>query len=146
MADQTNPLGSTVTRAPVVPLAAAEPLQGSDRTTATKAPAPRPERPVESPLKPSRAEVEEAAKEVDGFLKKSSSTLELKQNSVDASYSDLLFRVDPDSGISFFKVVDVNTRKVIRQIPSEEVLAMARKLRELSGQTDAKGVLMNEEG
>lgn len=146
MVDQTNPLGSTVSRAPVVLLAAAEQLQGSDRTTATKAPAPRPERPAESVSKPSRTEVEEAAKEVDGFLKKSNSTLELKQNGVDASYSDLLFRVDKDSGISFFKVVDVNTRKVIRQIPSEEVLAMARKLRELSGQTDAKGVLMNEEG
>jgi flagellar protein FlaG len=61
--------------------------------------------------------------------------------------SDLQFRHDEDSGKSFFKVVNPVTREVIRQVPSEEVLAMARKLKELDQLgNNAPGLLLDHEG
>lgn len=44
--------------------------------------------------------------------------------------SDLHFSVDTDSGTVVVKVVDTQTEEVIRQMPSEEALAMARGLKE----------------
>lgn len=41
---------------------------------------------------------------------------------------DLQFQVDEDSGRSIIKVLDSETQEIIRQIPSEEVLALARTL------------------
>ncbi len=60
--------------------------------------------------------------------------------------SELRFGVDKGSGSFYFKVVDPATREVIRQVPSEEVLAMARKLREFANPKTASGVLMDKEG
>ncbi|MBI2802762.1 MAG: flagellar protein FlaG [Gammaproteobacteria bacterium] len=40
----------------------------------------------------------------------------------------LEFSVDRESGDTVVKVVDSNTKEVIRQIPSEEVLAIAHRL------------------
>jgi len=89
--------------------------------------------------------VREAAEEVGTFLKRSDARLELQQ--VRPASSDLAFQVDQDTGIAFFKVIDSGTRKVIRQVPSEEVLAMAKKLREMSPDGSAPpGVLVNKEG
>ena len=42
------------------------------------------------------------------------------------SRRDLHFSVDNDSGRVVVKVIDSETREVIRQIPSEEVVALAR--------------------
>ncbi|MDX5385836.1 MAG: flagellar protein FlaG [Marinobacter sp.] len=41
---------------------------------------------------------------------------------------DLQFQVDEDSGRSIIRVLDSQTQEVIRQIPSEEALALARTL------------------
>lgn len=41
---------------------------------------------------------------------------------------DLQFQVDEESGRSIIRVLDSQTREVIRQIPPEEVLALARTL------------------
>jgi flagellar protein FlaG len=60
--------------------------------------------------------------------------------------SELQFGVDKGSGSFYFKVVNPATREVIRQVPSEEVLAMARKLREFANPKTASGVLMDKEG
>jgi flagellar protein FlaG len=46
---------------------------------------------------------------------------------------DLHFSVDEDSGKTVVTVVDPATGDVIRQIPSEEVLAIARRLADASG-------------
>jgi flagellar protein FlaG len=64
----------------------------------------------------------------------------------DQSNAALSFQVDETSGRLYFKVVDANTQEVIRQVPSEEVLAMARKLRELTDLKDASGALVDKEG
>lgn len=47
--------------------------------------------------------------------------------------SDLQFLIDNDSGESVVKVIDRATKDVIRQIPSEEALQIARALDRLQG-------------
>jgi len=43
---------------------------------------------------------------------------------------ELQFTIDKDSGHTVIKVIDVKTDEVIRQIPGEEVLKVARRLNE----------------
>ena len=57
---------------------------------------------------------------------------------------ELRFDVDEQSGRTVITVMDRNTDQVIRQIPGEEVLALARVLEE-STQDDPRGVLINSE-
>lgn len=45
----------------------------------------------------------------------------------------LQFSIDADSGRTVVKIMDASTDEVIRQIPSEEVLAMAKALDKLQG-------------
>jgi flagellar protein FlaG len=45
----------------------------------------------------------------------------------------LAFKVDEDSGIQIVKVIDVTTGELIRQIPNEEALDIAKKLNEVTG-------------
>lgn len=47
--------------------------------------------------------------------------------------SDLKFTVDESSGVSVVKVVDRATQELIRQIPSEEMLTIAKALDRLQG-------------
>lgn len=47
--------------------------------------------------------------------------------------SDLKFTVDEETGIQVVKVVDTKTKDVIRQMPSEEILAIAQALDQLQG-------------
>lgn len=46
---------------------------------------------------------------------------------------DLLFSIDKDSGKTIVKIVDTSTDEVIRQIPSEELIAIAKALDKLQG-------------
>lgn len=48
------------------------------------------------------------------------------------SRRNLEFRVDDGSGRTIITVVNSNTGEVVRQIPAEEVLALARNLRQSS--------------
>lgn len=54
--------------------------------------------------------------------------------------------VDQDTGISYFKIIDPKTQETIRQVPSEEVITMARRLKDMEGSKQASGVLVDEEG
>jgi len=47
--------------------------------------------------------------------------------------SSLNFSVDKDSGETVVKVMDVDTKEVIKQIPSEEMLAIAKAVDKLKG-------------
>ena len=47
--------------------------------------------------------------------------------------SNLTFSVDEDTGLNVVKVIDTETDEVIRQIPSEETLAIAKALDQLQG-------------
>ncbi len=61
---------------------------------------------------------------------------------------DLNFSIDRDSGMTVVKVIDPSSKEVVRQIPPEEMLALARRLAEMaqsgepvSGEA-AKGLFM----
>lgn len=56
---------------------------------------------------------------------------------------DLQFSVDEASGRTVIKVLDAETQEVVRQIPSEEILALARHLRE--AMETAKGLILEVE-
>jgi flagellar protein FlaG len=58
---------------------------------------------------------------------------------------DLQFQVDKHTGSTIVTVLDHETKEVIRQIPSEEVVAMARFIAE-NAPDPVKGLLMNGEG
>jgi flagellar protein FlaG len=47
--------------------------------------------------------------------------------------TNIAFSVDQDTGKTVIKVVDSDTKKVIRQIPTEEMLRVASRLKELLG-------------
>jgi flagellar protein FlaG len=71
--------------------------------------------PAPAPVKPSRAELEVAAKQMQSYASQIVSR-------------DLNFTIDEASGETVIKVVDPATDEVVRQIPSEEVLRIARSL------------------
>jgi flagellar protein FlaG len=54
-------------------------------------------------------------------------------NAISALKSNLQFTVDKDSGINIVKIVDTETNKTIRQIPSEEMISIAHRLEEIKG-------------
>jgi len=58
--------------------------------------------------------------------------------SMAAAQRNLSFRIDAGSGRTVITVVDASTHEVIRQIPSEEVLAVSRALEAASGFLDAR--------
>ena len=58
---------------------------------------------------------------------------------IQSSRRDLHFSVDKGSGRVVVKVIDSETREVIRQIPSEEVMALAHGL----GLKESAGALLN---
>ena len=60
--------------------------------------------------------------------------------------SEVRFQRDESTGEAVFKVVDSTNGKVLLQVPSEEMLAMARNLQAMASQQAAPGVLLNKEG
>lgn len=72
--------------------------------------------------------------------------LEQINSHLQQSATDLKIQVDKATGRTIFKVVDQNTGKVVIQVPSEEVLALARNLRSLDPKLGASGVLMDKQG
>ena len=67
----------------------------------------------------SREQLKEAVKATNDFVS-------LVNNAVE-------FSLDDDTGITVVKVVDKNTKEVVRQIPSEEMLAIAKALDTVQG-------------
>ena len=76
--------------------------------------------------------VRQAISDVESFLK--------VQN------RDLAFSIDEDTARSVVTVIDGQSGDVIRQIPSEEVLALAERIQELHQDVGASvGVFINNE-
>jgi flagellar protein FlaG len=55
-------------------------------------------------------------------------------------------QVDRTSGETLVKVVNVQTKQLILQIPSTQVLAMAQRLRQMANPQAASGVLVDHQG
>lgn len=109
-----NPIGNNGGRA--VPLPAAP--QGAPARPA-QAPAIAPE-PSPQPLPNQQEQVKRAVESV--------------RQMVEATQpNSLLFSVDDDTGKTVVRVADAQTGEIIRQIPSEEMLEIARSLDKLQG-------------
>lgn len=70
-------------------------------------------------LKPSEEELKDVVKEVNDFVTPFNNSLQ--------------FSIDKDSDTMVVKVIDISTKEVIKQIPSEEMLALAKALDQLKG-------------
>lgn len=60
--------------------------------------------------------------------------------------TDLRLQMDTGSGRVVFQVIQQGTGEVVLQVPSEEVLGMSRRLREIEGQAGVSGALVDKEG
>ena len=98
-------------------------LAGGSAYSASSTTTSRPEAARSSAVAPaapaSRGEVEQAVKVVSDFVQQTNSSLE--------------FSIDKESERLVVKVRDVETKEVIRQIPSEAILKMAQALGQVQG-------------
>jgi flagellar protein FlaG len=60
-------------------------------------------------------------------------SVEKINNTIQTMSRNLQFSVDGDTKMKVVKVIDTSTKQVIRQIPTEEVLAIAKTLDKLQG-------------
>ena len=75
----------------------------------------------------------EAARQKPGSPEAVKQAVETIQQVVESMTRDLRFSFDNDLNRTVIKVVDTSTDEVIRQIPAEEVLEIARSLNKLQG-------------
>lgn len=68
---------------------------------------------------PSSEQLTQAVKQIQDVIKQTANSLQ--------------FSIDEDIGVTVVKVIDTESKKVIRQIPSEEVLDIAKALDKLQG-------------
>ena len=86
-----------------------------------------------------QAKATEAAKSVPKQDNKPSEKLDVKQavekiaEFVSSRQSELSFSIDDASGSQIVKIMDIQTKQVIRQFPSEEAVAIAQALDKLQG-------------
>jgi flagellar protein FlaG len=71
------------------------------------------------PQKPGKEELSTMTKAVNDFVKPLNSTLQ--------------FNIDDSTGQTVVKVIDTDTKEVIKQIPSEDMLALAKALDQIKG-------------
>jgi flagellar protein FlaG len=119
-------------------------LPDTATTKKVKAGKELPENGSTMPAVPERAGGSETTQNQDQPLS-SREVLEAVQNLndfVQKTRRELNFSVDELTGRAVVKVIDHETKKVIRQIPAEEVMQMARRVAE---QSDEKGNLLKVE-
>jgi flagellar protein FlaG len=95
------------------------------RPTAAARSAPSAERPPQADSARAPAQPIDSAQLQDAVLRAGDAVRKLASN--------LLFSLDQETGKTVIKIVDSQTNEVIRQIPSEEVLAIARNLDRIEG-------------
>ncbi|OGT22444.1 MAG: hypothetical protein A2V90_09925 [Gammaproteobacteria bacterium RBG_16_57_12] len=59
-------------------------------------------------------------------------------------HRNLQFTVDKDTGRTVVRVIDAETDEVVRQIPSEELLAIARHIKESMEGDELKGAFISD--
>ena len=110
-----------VTARPVAAEAPAPELRQAFASQASSAAKVQTEQPVSQTQKAeaSRQELEEAVKQVNDFLKPINNSIQ--------------FNLDDDTGKTIVKVIDLATKDVIRQFPSEEMLGIAKAIDKMKG-------------
>ena len=86
---------------------------------ASAAPKPAPVENAKPAQKITREVVEEATKKIQKF--------------VEPKAAELQFSIDDDSGLSVVKIIDMRTKELIRQIPSQDIIDMSNTLERLQG-------------
>lgn len=132
MADQVNPMGSLASGYSSALLVSAAPRPAPEKTHPAKIADPRSQELGTGPVVEDAKTAEAAMGKLNGRLRETG--------------SELKFQMDKATGRTIFKVVNPSNGEVLLQVPSEEVLAMARNLRALDDQAGASGVLVDKEG
>ena len=86
---------------------------------------------TESHLSEDTAQLDQKRQEIS--REEIDSTVSSLNEAVQQVSRELQFRVDKDSGRTVVTVLDGDTEEVIRQIPSEQVLALAKNIETLKG-------------
>jgi flagellar protein FlaG len=89
-------------------------------------PSERAAKPAELPPAEAQTDQQVSRNDVESAVKRAN-------QAVQASARDIEFSVDKESGETVVKVVDTATKQVIRQIPSQEMLAIAQSIDKLQG-------------
>ena len=80
-----------------------------------------------------RSEVELKAVDVEETKDRLENSVQRLSELVQSVQRDLQFSIDQQSGKTVITVLDSTTEEIIRQIPSEEVLSLARNIESLKG-------------
>lgn len=122
----TSAINSATATPPSLARVTDTPVSAPDQARATTNPgavgtanAGSPVRPVETGMQAGRDRIRQALEEV--------------RMAISPVAQDLLFSIDDDTGHTVIKIVDSSTDEVIKQIPSEEFLAIAKALDKLQG-------------
>ena len=97
-------------------------MPGTRGPTVAAAPAARPTPAPVAPtprVPPNDAEIQAAVAKINQVLRTENKSLQ--------------FEIDHDSGKTVVRIIDEDTNEVVRQFPSEEVLAIARAIPPISG-------------
>lgn len=105
-----SPLVSAVARGPAANAAQLSPRPAQDAPQARSA---------EAVAAPPPEQLQQAVRDI--------------QRAVESMTRELNFSIDQESGKTVIRVVDTETQKLIRQIPSEEVMSISRALSRLTG-------------
>jgi len=117
---QTNSSGFNSPQASDVSTPQRSVVRDADTATAVRVDAPVPAKAVQAAVAtPSPDQVKQAVEHLNKF--------------VQTMTNDVRFTVDQDTGMQVVKVVDIKTKDVICQYPSETVLAIAKSLDTLKG-------------
>jgi uncharacterized FlaG/YvyC family protein len=131
MVDQVSPTGSLGPGLAQTFAVAAKAQPVSDNPRSTQPAAPVPSGTDSGQAAPSGLSPEDATKQVNEYLEK--------------SHSDLTMKVDQGTGRAVFQIVRPSGQ-VLLQVPSADVLTMARKLTELTRRKSTSGALVDKEG
>jgi flagellar protein FlaG len=140
MADQVNPLGGLASgMGQALQVLQTLPAPSSTKFSQSNSTESQIQSATASALDQQDADVsedhlDEAAKSVGEYLQQKS--------------PDIAYKVDRESGRYYFNVINPETRETIRQVPAEEVLAMARRVREMndSHNQEVMGILVDQQG
>jgi len=132
MADQVNPTGSLAPGIPLQILAASAPRTASETSRPANTAKIKAQGPGAEPAPVSTKASQAAMEQLNGHLQESG--------------SELQFQVDKATGRTVYKVVNPDNGQVLLQIPSDEILALARNVRAMEKRMGAAGVLVDKEG
>lgn len=152
MADSVSSITSLASGSLMTALAAAQaqapanaqpPAPGAPAPAAPNAPAPgpvpsAPNAPSAAPAKPEDPMAQATAKDLGTAVKSLQDYIKPQQIAT--------IQVDHATGQSYVKIVNAQTKQLVLQIPSAQVLAMAHKLQEMDNTQAASGVLVDQEG